>query len=121
MIRRAESFISRIQTTNQRQPAIADLFFKNGRNRLIRIFNIGVVPETGFLTKGHLLIRLDGHPKVLEVLPNDLLDIKEFNTNYQEAGGLEFQNNSKLEVFAWNEIDGQQIGVTVSFIIGELI
>ena len=119
MIKRAESFIKRIQTNNQSKPNTADLFFKNGRNKDILLFNIGVVPNIDFLTKGRLTIRISTLPTILELNPNDLLDIKEFNTNYSQAGGLVFPRNEKLEAFAWNKVDGQLIAVTISLLIGE--
>ena len=120
MITRAESFIKRIQTTNQEKPVSPDLTFHNGRNKDILLLNIGVVPNIDFLIKGHLTIRIDGEPTNLEIIPNDLLDVKEFNTNYSLSGGLLFKRNTHLEVYAWNEVDGQLIAITISLLLGEM-
>ena len=97
-ITRAEAFVKRVTTNATSKPVLPDVTFTNRRNNDVRIFNLGLVPEIGFLTRGHAVLEIESMPTLLEIIPNDLLDILQWNTDYQQVGGLMLEKNTDREL-----------------------
>lgn len=107
--------IKDVITTNSQKQIQPDLEYLNNLDRDQKIFGLSLSPDTGFKTKGHLIILLNERI-FMEISAGDLnvsaIDLRIPNQ------GLHFNQGSKLQFFIYNEVDATQISIRIELLTG---
>jgi|GEM_PF-3884396 len=113
-------YIKRVQVaaTQVSKPDEADYKQNNPFQKNVKIYSVGIVPNSVFQTEGKIQININNvsfMPETDAAVFTDLLDL---NVPIPTSKGLELERSKPFEVFAWNP-SGNEAYVTVAFLIGE--
>jgi len=113
-------YIKRIQVaaTQTTKPDEADYKQNNPFQKNVKIYSVGIVPNSTFQTEGRIQINVNNVAFMPETDAAAFTDLLDLNIPIPTSKGLELERSKPVEVFAWNP-SGNQAFVTVAFLIGE--
>jgi len=113
----AEQLVGRVSTTAQSQPDNPQVSISNPLDIETLLFNMSLVPAS--TAKEKLAVRVEINDRLLmQSKAGEFTDVTSINIPIP-ARGLTFERGKKINIFAWNFVDGVSVAVTVSALVGK--